>query len=128
MFMRRDLIHESFIIKRFFTTPCGPEIVEHILRRDPGFGAEIHHGVRLGFENVIALILGIVHAKLLLNVFGKRMNLKAQILAANSVEEIKTDREFRAKARVNFFAQQGAGTGQHQILRGDLDPHVAKTQ
>ena len=109
MFMRRDLVHESFIIKRFSPRPRCPESVEHILRRDPGFGAEIHHGVRLGFEDVIALIPGIVHTKLLLNVFGERMNLKAQILATNSVKKVKTDREFRAKARMDFFAQQWRG-------------------
>lgn len=58
MFMCRDLVNESFIIKGFFATTRGPEVVEHILRCDPGFGPEIHHGVRLGFENVIALIHG----------------------------------------------------------------------
>jgi hypothetical protein len=38
-----------------------------------------------------------VHPKLLLDVLGNGMNLEAQVLAANGVEKVKTDREFRAK-------------------------------
>ncbi|VDR29861.1 Uncharacterised protein [Raoultella terrigena] len=69
-----------------------------------------------------------MHAKLLLDIFGYRMNLETQVLPADSVEKIETDRELGAEAGVDFFTQQRAGVQQHQVLRGDLDPYVTKTQ
>ena len=69
-----------------------------------------------------------MHPKLLLDVLGNGVDLEAQILATHGVEEVKTDREFRAETCVNFLAQQSTGLKQNQILRGDLDPHCAKTQ
>ncbi len=95
---------------------------------DTRFGPQINFRTRLGLQQVITFVLGVVHAKVLLNIFGKRMDLEAKILPADGIEKIKTDRKFRAKAGVDFFAQQRARVEQYQILRGDLDPHVAKTQ
>ena len=128
MFFRRDLINEPGVIKRFFTTARTSEVVHHRLRIGTGFGAQIDHSPRPGFQNVIALILGVVHPELLLDVLGNGVDLEAQILAANGIEEVKTDRELRTETRVNFLAQQSTRLEQDQILRGDLDPHCTKTQ
>ncbi|MNR51156.1 hypothetical protein D3C85_1707880 [compost metagenome] len=69
-----------------------------------------------------------MHAKLLLDVLGQRMYLETEVLPADGIEKIEANRELGAKAGVDFLTQQRAGLKQHQVLRGDLDPHRAKTQ
>ena len=71
-----------------------------------GFCTQTYDVTRLGFQDVITLILGVVHPKLLLDVLRNGVDLKAQILATHGVEEVKADRELCAETRVNLLAQQ----------------------
>ena len=43
---------------------------------DAFFQAEIDRAIRAGIQHVVTFVLGIVHAELVLNVFGQGMHLK----------------------------------------------------
>ncbi|MNO08601.1 hypothetical protein D3C81_2313370 [compost metagenome] len=48
-----------------------------------------------------------MHAELLLDVFGQRMHLQAEVLATHGVEEIEADRELCAEAGIDCLPEQG---------------------
>ena len=65
-----------------------------------------HTGIIFRIEQVIALVLRIAHAKPILDVLGQGMNLERQVPAIHRIQEVKTDREFRAESGMDSFAQQ----------------------
>ena len=81
---------------------------DHRVAVDALLEPEVDAGVRPGIEQVVALVLRVVHPEHVLDVFGERMDLEREVAAAHRVEEIEADRELVAEARMDRLAQQRA--------------------
>ena len=64
-----------------------------------------------GVEQVVALVLRVVHPEAVLDVLGQRVHLQREVAAAHRVEEVEADRELVAEARVDGLAEQRAAGG-----------------
>src|ERR1017187_7444890 len=87
---------------------------------------EIDGRVRAGVEQVITFVLRVVHAEMVLDVFGQRMHLERQMATAHRVEKIEADGKFIAESRVNRVTKQLAWLVKHQINRGNFKPRAAE--
>ena len=91
----------------------------------PAFTPRYTRRIRPGVEQVVALVLRVVHPEVLLDVLGQRMDLERQVAAAHGVEKIEADRELVAEPRVHRLAEQrarlvrrrGRATGSRRALR-----------
>jgi hypothetical protein len=79
---------------------------------------QVYHGTLFGVHEIIALILGVVHAEFFLNVLGKGMHLQAQIAAVHGVEKVETDGKLVAKAGVHRIAEQCSGCRKTRFMEG----------
>ncbi|MNT10880.1 hypothetical protein D3C72_1457330 [compost metagenome] len=107
VFTRREAVHKTAIVERLFAPLGGRQIGHHRLRIGTVFHPQIHFGALLCRQNVIAFILGVMHAEMLLDVFRQRVHLEAEVLPADGIQQVKTDREFGAETGVYALAQQG---------------------
>ncbi len=104
------------------------QIVRHLLRIDAFLQSEIDAGSGLGIQQVVALILRVVHAELVLNVFSERMNLQRQIASAHCVEEVEADRKLCSKPRMHSIAKKLHRLQKDEIDCGNLNPVIAETK
>ena len=92
------------------------------------FYTQIHIGFffLVGVQKIVALILGIVHAKLILDIFGQRMNLEGKVSASHGIQEIEADGKFRAEPGIDPLSQKGTRTVKHQIHGRQLHGYIAE--
>ena len=83
----------------------------------PSFRPRYTRRIRARVEQVVALVLRVVHAEVLLDVLGERMDLEGEVAAAHRVEEVEADGELVAEARVDRLAEQRARLVEHQVDR-----------
>ena len=92
------------------------------------FQTEIYAALFGRIQKVVALILRIVHPKLLLDVFGERVNLKREIAAIHRVEKIKPDGKLGSETCMHGFAEKFVRMLKDQIDRWDLHFNIAKAK
>ncbi len=97
-----------------------PQVLHHRLAVDALLEPEVDDGVVAGVEQVVRLVLRVVHAERLLDVVDERVHLEREVLASHGVEEVEADRELGAEARVRPLAQQRPRLREHQVQRRDL--------
>ena len=103
---------------------CGPavlrllQVARHGGGIDPFPQAEIDGRPGSGVQQVIALVLRVVHSEMVLDILGERMNLERKIAAAHGVQKVEPDGKLVAEPRMHFLAEQRAGLGEHQVDRG----------
>ena len=71
--------------------------------------------LRPGIEHVVAFVLGVMHPKMVLDVFRQRMHLEREIATAHRVQKIETNGKFIAEPRMNRLAEQLAGMREYQV-------------
>ena len=111
-----------------FPIPRRLQVADHAARIDALAEAEINTGVSRCIQQVIALVLRIVHAEVLLDVLGERMDLERQVAALHRIKKVEADGEFVAEAGVYGIAQQGPRLVEHQVQRRQLQPRLAQPQ
>ena len=114
--------HNITVGLKIALTPLGGLEIRH---HGPGVHsvpeAQVYHGTLFGVHEIIALVLGVVHAEFFLDVLGEGMHLQAQVAAVDGVEKVETDGKLVAKAGVHRIAQQLNGVSENEIDGGDLD-------
>ena len=70
---------------------------------------EINASVGAGVEHVIALVLRIMHAKMLLDVLGQWVYLEGKVAALHRIQKIEADGKLFAETARALFAQQSRG-------------------
>src|ERR1039457_4429041 len=81
------------------------QVSHHLLAIDVLFQAKIYTPSLARIQKVVTLILGIVDAKLLLNVLGQRVYLKGEIAALHRVEKIEADGKLGSKTCMHRLAE-----------------------
>ena len=66
-----------------------------------------------GIQDVVALVLRVVHAEMLLDVLGERMHLKGEIAPSDRVEEIEADGKFIAETARARHRRAGRAAGRN---------------
>ena len=119
MFFRRDNVDEAFRVELPGLLTVFQRFLE-FFRLNARLAAQIDMrvGVFHRVEDVVAFVLRVVHPERVLNVLGQRMHLQAQVSAADGVQKVKANREFRAEARVNLVTQERFRFLMHQIDGG----------
>ena len=113
--LRGDLVDILLSVKRRFT------LLRLLQRRDQVgdlyafLQSQVYAGAFLRVQNVVALVLGISHSELPVNVFCGRVDLQRQVLPSHCIQKVEADRELRAKARVHFFPQQFLRVPEDQV-------------
>ena len=120
VFARRKGVHMCFGRERPLAGFGGPQVRCDRRRTAPVRQAQVDHRVRLGVQQVIAVVLGVAHAEPGVEVLGERMHLKREIPAPHGVQHVEPDRELGAESAPGQGAQQLARVLQHQILRRDF--------
>src|SRR5258708_30554495 len=104
LLLGRKLAHVSFCPNRRPPGVCEPQFAGHSLSIDSLLQAEINGPILASVQQVVTFILRVIHSELLANVFCTRMDLQGKVSAAHRVEEIRTDRKFRAESAVNILS------------------------
>ena len=126
--LRGEEVDVSLRVKRAFAGLGALQVCDHRLRIHALLQPQIHAAALARIEDVVALVLGVGHAEVGADVFGVRMHLQAQVLAAHGVQEIEADRVFRAEACECALAQHRAGQVLNQVHGGGFHAHVAIAQ
>ena len=101
----------------------------HLLRVGACPNPQIDAGIlALGVQQVVALVLGVVHVEMLLDIFRQGMHLEGQVLAVHGVQHVEADGEFPAEAGVYPVPQQLLRMGMDQVQRGGLEELPAEIQ
>ena len=75
-----------------FTCLLGlPQLRLHRYRVSVCFKSKVYPCIFIGIEHVITLILRVVHAEVLLDVFGERVDLEGEVAAVDGIEEIEAE-------------------------------------
>ena len=115
MLLSGDLVDELLRVKRRAALLCHLKLRDHIGDLYTLFQAQIYAGALFRVQNVIALVLRVSHAKIPMNIVGRRMHLQGQVLAADRIQEVESDGEFRAEPGVHFFAQEFLGMAENEV-------------
>ena len=100
------------------------QVVDHRILVDTFFQSQIHHSILSGIQQIVALVLCIVHAEILADKLGGGMHLQTQIATAHGVEKVETNRKILAKTGLYRLTEQWSALQQHQIDRGQLETHA----
>src|SRR3984893_18315640 len=104
------------------------QVSHHLVAIDVLFQPQVYTPSLPRIQKVVALILGIVDSKLLLNILGQRVHLKGEIAALHCVEKIEADGELGSKTRMHRFAEQLMRMLKYQVNGWDFYLHVAETK
>ena len=115
MLLSGDLVDELLRVKRRAALLCHLKLRDHIGDLHALFQAQIYAGAFFRVQDVIALVLRVSHAKIPMNIVGRRMHLQGQVLAADRIKEIEADGELRAEPGIHFGAKELPGMAQNEI-------------
>src|SRR5579859_583045 len=107
---------------------CRAQVRDHAVAVDAFLQSKINAATIAGVEQVIALVLRVVHAEVLLDVFRQRMDLEGKIAAFHGVQKVKADGKLGAKAGVHGVAEKSARMLKNQVNRRYLDVCRAKAE
>lgn len=124
----RNMINETFRIKRRSLPLRGPERSNHLLRIGPGLHPEVNAGLGLSVEQVITLVLRIAHAEGRANVFIRRVYLQTQVSPAYRIEKIEPDRETLPEPQPVGLAEQLLRTQENKVRCRHLEPFAGDIQ
>ena len=128
MLLRREFVDVFLCIKFNLTFVCTTQIFYHLLLIHTVLQTQIYTSAFSGIQHIVALILCILHTELLFDIFCQRMYLKAKILSAHRIQEVKSDWEFRTEACINLFTKQRLWLIQHQIHCRNFHNSIRKFQ
>ena len=116
MLPRRPPVHVELVREREAAAFLrAAQVAEHGRAVDALLQAEVHAGLLPGVEEVVALVLRVVHPEAVLDVLGQRVHLEREVAPAHRVEEVEADRELGAEARVDGLAEQLARVAEDEV-------------
>src|SRR6185437_15190752 len=89
---------------------------------------EINTGIVRNIEDIITLILRIIHPEMFAYILRRWMHLQTQISAAHRIQEIEAYRELVTKTRLHRIPQQRAALLEHQVDRRRFEKHGPKPE
>ena len=113
-----------FSVEYDFAALCGAKVAEHLLGALTLAETQVDRRTGLGVKDVVALVLGVGHAELLADKLGRRMDLEAEVAAADGVEKVEADREILAEAGLDRLAEDGAAMLENQVVGRQLEQNA----
>ena len=128
MLLRRPLVHVALGREGRPSRLRAAQVPHHGLAVDALLDAQVHAGPRARVEQVVALVLRVVHPEAVLDVLGERVDLEREVPAAHRVQEVEPDRELVPEARVDGLAEELARVAEDEVDRRHLDPRPAEPE
>jgi len=97
-----------------------PQVSDHLILVDTRLQSQVYRGILLRINQIVTLILRIVHAELLTDELCGGVHLHAQVTSAHGIEQVETNGEVLSKACLHGLTQQLSRFEQHQVDRRDL--------
>src|SRR6185369_14848063 len=103
-------------------------VADHCFGVDTRIQTEINASVRASIQQVVTLVLRVVHSELAANVLGLWVHLQREVASTHRVEEVEADWELRSESGIDFLTEQFSWVEKRKIDSRDLKTSLSKTE
>src|ERR1700730_3701788 len=128
MLPSRKLVHVLCCPKLRSTVLCQAQVADHCFGVDTRLQTEIYASVRASIEQIVTLVLRVVHSEFAANVLCLWVHLEREVASTHRVEEVETDRELRSESGIDFLTEQFTWVEKHKIDGRDLNTSLSEPE
>src|SRR6202007_771318 len=101
----RKLVRVLCRFKRRSAILCCAQVADHCIGVDTRLQTQIHASVCASIQQIVTLVLRIVHSELAANVLCLWVHLQREVASTHRVEEVEADWKLRSESRIDFLAE-----------------------